>query len=90
MQPIVFQIYNKFDESDYTQGFAPDYEVFERASQMKPFGDLEEPLLKAALDLISGVGSKTSLSRTQSLENLELFNSLDVKKHSKEMYIIPE
>jgi carboxyl-terminal processing protease len=90
MQPIVFQIYNKFDESDYTQGFAPDYEVIERASQMKPFGDLEEPLLKAALDLISGVGSKTSLSRTQSLENLELFNSLDVKKHSKEMYIIPE
>ena len=90
MQPIVFQIYNKLDESDYTQGFTPDYEVFERASLIKPFGDLEEPLLKTALDLISGVSSKSNLAKTQKLEYLEIFRSLDTKKHAKEMYIIPE
>ena len=49
MQPIVFQIYNKFDESDYTQGFAPDYEVFERASQMKPFGNFQITLYLSGL-----------------------------------------
>lgn len=90
MQPIVFQIYNKLDESDYTQGFTPDYEVAEYASQMKPFGDIEEPLLKTALDIISGTISKSSSFKSQNLEKLQIFSSLDKKKYSKEMYIIPE
>ena len=91
LQPIVFQIYNKFDESDYTLGFIPDYEVFEFASQIKPFGDLEEPLLKTALDHISGAISKPSLAKKSTLETgPSVFNSLDKKKYAKEMYIIPE
>ena len=90
LQPIVFQIYNKFDESDYTLGFTPDYEVIEFASQLKPFGDMEEPLLKTALDHISGAISKPSLAKKSKFETEPLFNSLDIKKHAKEMYIIPE
>jgi hypothetical protein len=90
VQPIVFQIYNKLDESDYIQGFKPDYEVFEYASQIKQFGDIEEPLLKTALDLISGA-SKPSLAKENMFKSgKSIFNSLDKKKYSKEMYIIPE
>ena len=91
LQPIVFQIYNKLDESDYTLGFKPDYEVIEFASQIKPFGDMDEPLLKTALDHISGAISKPSLAKKSKFETgPSLFNSLDIKKHAKEMYIIPE
>ncbi|UMB54572.1 S41 family peptidase [Lutibacter sp. A64] len=91
LQPIVFQIYNKLDESDYTQGFTPDYEVIEYASQIKPFGNVEEPLLKTALDLISGVSSKSNLASKNLFKTGEtIFNSLDKKKYSKEMYIIPQ
>jgi len=91
LQPIVFQIYNKYDESDYTQGFTPDYEVIEYASQIKAFGDTEEPLLKKALDLISGVSSKSDFSKENSFKTgKSIFNSLDKKKYSKEMYIIPQ
>ena len=91
LQPIVFQIYNKLDQSDYTQGFVPDYEVIEYASQIKPFGDVEEPLLKTALDLISGVVSKPNFAKDNLFTTgASVFNSLDKKKYSKEMYIIPE
>lgn len=91
LQPIVFQIYNKLDQSDYTQGFIPDYEVIEYASQIKPFGNIEEPLLKKALDLISGVSSKQSLAdKNMFRTGKSIFNSLDKKKYAKEMYIIPE
>ena len=91
LQPIVFQIYNKLDESEYTQGFTPDYNVVEFASQIKPFGDMEESLLKTALDHISGAISKPSLAKKSKFETgPSLFNSLDIKKHAKEMYIIPE
>ncbi|WP_298366708.1 S41 family peptidase [uncultured Lutibacter sp.] len=90
MQPIVFQIYNKLDESDYTLGFEPDHEVFERASEIKPFGDIEEPLLKTALDLISGLATKQSLANKRELRNEKVFSSLKNKKFSKEMYVLPE
>ncbi len=52
MQPIVFQIYNKTGQSDYTLGFEPDIEVKEYQfwNTILPFGDENEVVLKAALD----------------------------------------
>ncbi|MFO7672696.1 MAG: S41 family peptidase, partial [Lutibacter sp.] len=44
MQPIVFQIYNKLDQSHYTQGFVPNIEIkeFQFWNNILPFGDENE------------------------------------------------
>lgn len=89
LQPIVFQIYNSLGQSDYTNGFNPDYEVVEYISEMKPFGDVDEPLLKTALDLISGSAITSKASKGESLGQENIFSSFEKKKFSKEMYIIP-
>ncbi len=90
MQPITFKIFNKLDQSDYTQGFAPDYEVIDYVSQMKSFGDSEETLLKATLDIISGNVAKVYALKRPQLDKEIVFKSLDHKRYSKEMYLIPE
>ena len=88
MQPIVFQIFNKNGESDYTQGFNPDVEVneFQFWNAILPFGDENEVVLKAALDDIRGITTKSS-----STTKLNIINSFDVKevenRFDKEMYI---
>ena len=88
MQPIVFQIFNKNGESDYTQGFPPDIEVLEYNywNNILPFGDENEVVLKAALDDIQGITSKivsTKISRTA--KSLEL--KFQENKFEKDMYI---
>lgn len=88
MQPIVFQIFNKNGESDYTQGFAPDIEVIEYDywNAILPFGDENEVVLKAALDNIKGITSKTTTTKKPA----NLTKSLNVPTNSKfeqEMYI---
>ena len=56
MQPIVFQVFNSLDQSDYTFGFEPNVAVSESDSftNILPFGDPNEVLLRTTLDLISG------------------------------------
>jgi len=90
IQPITFKIFNKLDQSDYTQGFFPDYEVFDYVSQMKDFGDVEETLLNATLNIISGNVAKVYELKRPELEKEILFNSFDKKRFSKEMYIFPK
>jgi len=90
MQPIVFQIYNKNGESDYIQGFTPDIEVNEYNywNDLLPFGDRNEALLKAALDDISGIATKTILSKAQSQATL-IEITLPENKFDNEMYVDP-
>ncbi len=86
MQPIVFQIFNKLGESDYTQGFTPDIEVVEYNfwNNILPFGDENEVVLKAALDDIRGLSAKSTIKNKNitPLKVLPLENKFD-----KEMYI---
>lgn len=86
MQPIVFQIFNKLGESDYTQGFTPDIEVVEYQywNNILPFGDENEVVLKAALDDIRGLSTKpaTKYKDAMPLKVLPLESKFD-----KEMYI---
>jgi len=89
MQPITFKIFNKLDQSDYTQGFAPDYEVIEYVSEMKPFGDVNEPLLETALNHISGAISRVSDIKIPKLKSEKVFSSFEKRPFSKEMYILP-
>jgi len=90
MQPITFKVFNKLDQSDYTQGFPPDHEVIEYASQIKPFGDLNEPLLMATLNIISGNVAKMEDLKDFHINTEKIFSSIDKKPFSKEMYILPE
>lgn len=90
LQPIVFQIFNKLNQSDYTNGFEPDFKVIEYASEIKPFGDLEEPLLEKALELISGGISKVGLEKEPTIKTEPFFGSKENRKFSKEMYVLPE
>jgi C-terminal processing protease CtpA/Prc len=87
MQPIVFQIFNKNGESDYTQGFAPDIEVIEPESwnNILEFGNENEVVLKAALDDIRGVAAKAILSKPPFYKAFEI-KSLS-KTFENEMYI---
>ena len=88
MQPIVFQIYNKSGESDYTQGFAPDIEVKEWQywDNILPFGDENEIILKTALDDIRGFAAKPeTVKRHADAKKLD-FDDPD-QKFEKEMYI---
>ena len=88
MQPIVFQIFNKLGQSDYTQGFDPDIEVKEYQfwNNILPFGDENEVVLKAALDDIRGVAAK-SVS-TSLFKNMKVFDVSQLEnKFDKEMYL---
>ncbi|GAA3653821.1 S41 family peptidase [Flavivirga jejuensis] len=89
MQPIVFQIFNKNGESDYTQGFPPDIEVTEHQylNNILPFGDENEIVLKAALDDIRGITIKSIATKKSSSFTKELDISFLDKKFEKEMYI---
>ncbi len=91
MQPIVFQIYNKLDQSDYTNGFVPDIlvEEFRYWDAILPFGDENEVVLKAALDDIRGVSAKQAKSLKFS-EIKEFDVSKLEKRFDKEMYINDE
>ena len=88
MQPIVFQIFNKNGESDYTQGFAPDIEVKEYQfwNNILPFGDENEVVLKAALDDIRGVTTKIVTKKKSSFAK-KLDMSILEMKFEKDMYI---
>ena len=57
MQPIIFKTANSQNVSDFVDGLKPDISAVERASGLLPFGDPNEPLLKACLDHIKGLKS---------------------------------
>ncbi|HEX9601362.1 MAG TPA: S41 family peptidase, partial [Mariniflexile sp.] len=88
MQPIVFQIFNKNGESDYTQGFVPDIEVkeYEYWNNILPFGDENEVVLKAALDDIRGITAKGPSQKKMGSKFLDLPIS-SKNKFEKDMYI---
>lgn len=88
MQPIVFQIFNKANESNYDDGFTPDLPIDEAsfAATIKPFGDQEEALLKEAIDNILGLSARQSLTNTF---NLPKAGKVKGPKFSTEMYMLP-
>jgi hypothetical protein len=58
MQPIVSMSYDVNNVSEYGSGFDPDYTVNEDLTNLIPFGDVNELMLKTAFDIISGQISK--------------------------------
>jgi C-terminal processing protease CtpA/Prc len=90
IQPITFKIFNRNDESDYAQGFAPDFEAREFVSEMKEFGDPEEPLLQATLGIIAGDMSKYNQLKSKQAFGKNLEKTLDFRPSESDMYLLPD
>ncbi|MFV0390996.1 MAG: S41 family peptidase [Paludibacteraceae bacterium] len=55
MQPIIAKYYNSLNQSDFTSGFIPNYEVDELEDlRIVPFGDTNDVMLNKALTVIGG------------------------------------
>ena len=83
MQPIVLKIGNVAGYTDFPNGLEPD--IFIKESLLNPgiLGDIEEPLLKIAIDQISGDAI--------SIENNYLFKEISTPKDEiKEKIILDE
>ncbi|PZX56030.1 C-terminal processing protease CtpA/Prc [Algoriphagus ratkowskyi] len=55
--PIVTQSFNSLDESDYSTGFKPNVTVKENTERLKALGDVNEIMLRTAIERITGVPS---------------------------------
>jgi len=55
IQPIVFRFANAQGLTNFKNGFAPNYRVADELLPAFPLGDLSEPLLKKAVEDITGV-----------------------------------
>ncbi len=55
IQPIVLRYANSEGVTNFVNGFAPDYLVDDELLPAQPLGDLSEPLLKKAVENITGV-----------------------------------
>ena len=88
MQPIVLKLTNADGISDFIDGFAPDVSASEDYANLLPFGDENEPMLKAAIDYI--LGTKSGRARPEMIEGIDyrvIADSDDFKPFSKEMYL---
>lgn len=85
LQPIIMRMYNSKNESDYTGGFEPDIALDEFAYDMKPLGDKEEPLLKAAISAIKGEAQTTL--RSSNAENIKVVSSAERRKGAFDMFV---
>ena len=64
IQPLVLRSVNAAGVTDYFGGFAPDIVISEDLTNLGTLGDEEEPLLKAALDDISGAAKSYFITTT--------------------------
>lgn len=58
MQPIVIKYANAAGLTDFTGGLTPDMQLRDNLLYAKPFGSLEDPLMAAALEHMSGVNTE--------------------------------
>jgi C-terminal processing protease CtpA/Prc len=88
MQPIILKLSNANDESDYVNGFTPKVVVDERnyVANMLQLGDVNEPLLKAALNDLQGLSQQSAVVKSALVYREDLGDSKDYRPHAKEMY----
>lgn len=76
MLPIVSRSFNSLDQSEYTNGFLPNIEAKESSERLRPLGDVNELLLRKAIEQITGTPSG---SRYQPLDRVDIGSTLDSK-----------
>lgn len=77
--PIISQSFNSQDQSDYGNGFQPNVEALERNERLRPFGDVNELLLRTAIAQITGT---PPAGRYEILDRRDLGSTLDQKIRS--------
>jgi carboxyl-terminal processing protease len=89
MQPIVFKIFNSNDE-DYPNGFFPEVQVREidYLDDLPPLGDANEPLLAAALEMITGEPALARMRTARLIHGEMVFESRDLLPFDREMYLL--
>lgn len=85
MQPIVLKIVNKNGFGDYTAGISPNIEVIENHGNLGILGDVNEPLLSAALENISLNGRMKPRTPSTTERDLTDFKALNPLR--TEMYV---
>ncbi|MGB0280444.1 MAG: hypothetical protein ACPGAA_06635, partial [Flavobacteriaceae bacterium] len=76
--PITFGIFNSVGFGDYGDGFSPNIEFNEDLENLGILGETNEPLLKKALDYISGKVTSSSSFKTNSVKLP--FNEIQVEE----------
>ncbi|WP_051287473.1 S41 family peptidase [Algoriphagus mannitolivorans] len=74
--PIVSRSFNSLDQSDYINGFGPNLEAKESSERLRPFGDVNELLLRKAIEHITGIPSG---ARIQKLDRIDVGSTLEHK-----------
>lgn len=74
--PIISQSFNSLDQSDYSNGFAPNITMKESQERLLPLGDVNELLLRTAISQITGIPSG---ARFQQLDLRDVGSSIDGK-----------
>lgn len=80
MLPIVVKSKNSNNQSEYGNGFIPDFTVDE-GIYLYPLGHREEPLLSAALAQISISSGRLRLPETKNLFGRQMGTSMQLKKN---------
>jgi carboxyl-terminal processing protease len=88
MQPIILKIANKNGVSDFYNGFTPDYAIseYDYLGSFLQFGDINEPLLHAAINNV--MGYPQAKSATASFYQ-RVADSREFRPHYNEMYFFP-
>lgn len=81
MQPIVSKIANVTGESDYVDGFSPDY--LTEDDLMNPLGVISEGMTAQALSLITGIPGPARIAHTESYQTLVSGGMLPVEERQK-------
>jgi len=85
MQPIVLKIVDKNGHGDYTSGISPTTSLPENMGGLGVLGDVNEPLLNAAINRI--IGSGKMLPRIPATTQRDFIDSKSMNPLQTEMYI---
>ena len=78
MQPIVLKIVNKDGFGDYqVNGLTPDVQLLENLGNLPPLGDTSEPLLAAAINMITASGRPIPQNPEKQFDHFKDSKSLD-------------
>tara|TARA_R110001583_G_scaffold44428_2_gene140881 strand:- start:3743 stop:5245 length:1503 start_codon:yes stop_codon:yes gene_type:complete len=87
MQPIVSKYTNSIDQ-DVKGGIPPTIELIDRVSLFGELGEVDEPLLAKAIETITGVVGKSSVSSKSQKDLIELRNIPSINKFENDYIII--
>ncbi len=85
MQPIVLKIVDKNGFGDYTSGITPTISLPENLANLGTLGNIDEPLLSAAINQI--IGSGKMLPQTPSTIERDFVDAKSINPIRTEMYV---